>query len=301
MLELIKPGTKFDFIGWRKKAYIISGAAVGISIIAILALGGPPQGVDFRGGTEIQVGFAQPVPIEKLRANLEKTGISGISVQRFGEKAKEEYLIGFPAIGEDASARVQDSLRNEFGEGAFELKREEAVGPRVGKELRNKGLLATIIALGGILIYVAWRFEFRYGAGAVVALLHDLIIAYGAMAIFRYELSLTSLASLLTLAGYSVNDTIVIFDWIRENLRKQSRLRFEEIINISVNETLSRSIITSGATYLTVLAIFLFGGPVLKDFSFVLLIGCVAGSYSTIFIASPILLLWKQKFGKKRK
>lgn len=301
MLELIKPGTKFDFIGWRKNAYIISGLAVGISIIAILALGGPPQGVDFRGGTEIQIGFAQPVPIEKLRANLGKTGISGISVQRFGEKAKEEYLIGFPTIGEEASARVQDSLRSEFGEGAFELKREEAVGPRVGKELRNKGLLATLIALGGILIYVAWRFEFRYGAGAVIALLHDLIIAYGAMAIFRYELSLTSLASLLTLAGFSVNDTIVIFDRIRENLRKQSRLRFEEIINISVNETLSRSIITNGATYLTVLSIFLFGGPVLKDFSFVLLIGCIAGSYSTIFIASPILLLWKQKFGKKRK
>ncbi|MCX5866116.1 MAG: protein translocase subunit SecF [Proteobacteria bacterium] len=301
MLELIKPGTKYDFIGWRKKAYVISGLAVGISIIAVLVMGGPPQGVDFRGGTEIQIAFAQPVPIEKLRANLDKTGISGISVQRFGEKNKEEYLIGFPAVGQDASARVLDSLRSEFGEKTLELKREEAVGPRVGKELRQKGLLATIIALLGILIYVAWRFEFRYGAGAVIALLHDLIIAYGFMTIFRYELSLTSLASLLTLAGYSVNDTIVIFDRMRENLRKQSRLRFDEIINLSINETLSRSIITNGATYLTILAIFFFGGPVLKDFSFVLLIGGIAGTYSTVYIASPILLLWKQKFGKKKK
>ena len=301
MLEIIKPGTRVNFVGWRVNGFILSGILVGVSIISALVLGGPPMGVDFRGGTEMQIAFGQPVGIERLRKDLEETGVAGISVQKFGEVQASEYLIRFPDIGEDISAGIQEQLGKKFQEEGFELRREEAVGPRVGKELRKKGVLATLIALIGILIYIGWRFELRYGAGAIMALVHDLIIAYGAITIFRYELSLTSLAALLTVAGYSVNDTIVVFDRIRENLRRMSRQRFEEVINVSINENLSRTIITSGTTFLVILAIFLYGGPVLRDFSFVLMVGIIVGTYSSIFIASPILLIWRRKFGKKKK
>ncbi|MDD5225434.1 MAG: protein translocase subunit SecF [bacterium] len=301
MLELIKPGSKFDFVGWRYKGFIFSGILTGISILAVLIFGHPKMGVDFRGGTEIQVKFNQAVQIDELRDVLDKSGISGISVQRFGGLGVQEYLVRFPVAKQEDSARIHESLTGKFGEKGFEIKREESVGPRVGKELRNKAMLATIFALVGILIYIAYRFEFRFGVGTVIATIHDLIVAYGAMKICGYELNLTSVASLLTLAGYSVNDTVVVFDRIRENMRKLSRQRFEEVMNAAINETLSRTIITSGATFLTVAAIFFFGGPVLRDFSFVLLIGIVIGTYSSIFIASPVLLFWKQKFGKKKK
>ena len=301
MLEIVKPGTRIDFVGWRRKGFILSGILVGISLAASLVSGGPPMGVDFRGGTEIQVGFQNPVPIAKLRQNLDTAGIPGISVQKFGEEAAHEYLIRFPSIGDNDSQRIREILAGEFEPESFEIQREELVGPRVGKELRRKGILATVVALLGILIYIGWRFELRYGAGAIVALIHDLLIAFGALTIFRYELSLTSLAALLTLAGYSVNDTIVVFDRIRENLRRMSRSRFEDVINASINENLSRTLVTSGTTFLVVLALFLYGGPVLRDFSFVLMIGILIGTYSSVFVASPLLLIWRKKFGKKKK
>ncbi len=301
MLELIKPGTKVDFVGMRYKGFLFSGVLTGVCILSILIFGQPRMGVDFRGGTDIQVKFNQAVQIDELRDVLDKSGILGISVQRFGGVGVQEYLVRFPVAKQEDSAKIHDALTGKFGEKGFEIKREESVGPRVGKELRNKAMLATIVALLGILIYIAYRFEFRFGVGAVIATLHDLIVAYGALKLCGYELNLTSVASILTVAGYSVNDTVVVFDRIRENLRKLSRQRFEEVMNAAINETLSRTIITSGATLLTVVAIFIFGGPVLRDFSFVLMVGIVIGTYSSIFIASPILLFWKQKFGKKKK
>lgn len=301
MLQIIKPGTRIDFIGWRRKGFFLSGTLVGVSLFSVLILGGPPMGVDFRGGTEMQIAFEEAVEISRLRNVLVATDIAGVTVQKFGETGAHEYLVRFPEIGEEMSALTLDRLAEEFGKGKFELRREEAVGPRVGKELRNKGIYATLIALLGILIYIGWRFELRYGAGAIAALIHDLIIAYGAITICRFELSLTSLAALLTVAGYSVNDSIVVFDRIRENLRKMSRQKFEEVINASINENLSRTVITSGTTFLVVLAIFLYGGPVLRDFAFVLMVGVLVGTYSSVFIASPLLLIWRRKFGKKKK
>jgi preprotein translocase subunit SecF len=203
---------------------------------------------------------------------------------------------------EGLSAQINDALAKRFEGKTFEIRRTEMVGPKVGKDLRKKGINAIIFALIGILIYVSWRFKFRFAVGAVVALAHDVLITIGVFSLTNKEFSLPVLAALLTIVGYSLNDTIVVYDRIRENMGRMRREVFEKTVNISINETLSRTILTSGTTLIVVIVLFLMGGGVIHDFTFALLIGIIVGTYSSIFVASPLVVIWEKRFpGKKGK
>ncbi len=194
---------------------------------------------------------------------------------------------------------MQDALEKSYGEGKVDIRRTEMVGPQVGKDLREKGLLAILYAMIGILVYVTWRFEFRFALGSIVALIHDVLITLGAFAITHKEIDLPIIAAFLAIIGYSLNDTIIVYDRIRENMGKHSRDSFPAIINRSINETLSRTILTSGTTLLVVFALFIFGGGVIHNFAFALLVGIVVGTYSSIYVASPVLLFWENRKGNK--
>jgi preprotein translocase subunit SecF len=205
-----------------------------------------------------------------------------------------------PADLAGLSANISAALAKRFGEKAFEVRRIEIVGPKVGKELRNKGILATIFALIAMLIYITWRFEFRFAVGGVVALFHDVIVTIGILSLTNTEFTIPILAALLTIVGYSINDTIVVYDRIRENLPKMRKESLEKVINISVNETLSRTILTSFTVFIVLLALYFLGGGVIHDFSFALIVGVVFGTYSSVFIASALVAVWENKFPRKR-
>jgi preprotein translocase subunit SecF len=246
-----------------------------------------------------------PTLAEKLRDPLQRAGVS-LNEEQLQSLAKKilDYkntpprsglLRSFDELGNVSGVTPQiiAVLKQECSLAPFTIRQTEVVGPRVGGELRTKALLATLYALGGMLVYIAFRFEWIYGVAAVIAVLHDTIITIGLFSLFDKEISLTVVAALLTLVGYSMNDTIVVFDRIRENLKLMRREKFDTLVNISINQTLSRTILTSGLTFLTALALFLFGGPVLNGFAFALVVGIIVGTYSSIFIASPILIFWQ--------
>ncbi|HZT36906.1 MAG TPA: protein translocase subunit SecF [Bryobacteraceae bacterium] len=228
--------------------------------------------------------------------NLAKSIIDFKNTQRMGVLKSFDELAGVPGV----TPQIISVLKQECALAPFSILSAEVVGPKVGAELRTKAILATLYALGGMLVYIAFRFEWIYGVAAVIAVFHDTIITIGLFSIFNKEIDLTVVAALLTLVGYSMNDTIVVFDRIRENLKIMRRERFEPLINISINQTLSRTILTSGLTFLTALSLFLFGGPVLNGFAFALVVGIIVGTYSSIFIASPILVFWHD-FREKKK
>ncbi len=291
-MEFIKPGVNIDFIGKRKLFISISIALIVIGLISIAIRGGLKYGIDFAGGTIIQIKFKKDISISDLRKVIKKA-----KIQNFGD-SKSEYLIKYP-ISKSNTEKLQNQLRKildkKFGKDTYIIRRVEMVGPKIGKDLRRKGVLAIIIALIGILIYVTLRFEFRFALGAVLALFHDVMITLGIFSILNKEFDLTVLAAFLTIVGYSLNDTIIVFDRIRENMGKFLKSDFPSIINRSVNETLSRTILTSGTTMFVVLALFLFGGGVIHDFALALLIGIIVGTYSSIYIASPLVLLFEKK------
>lgn len=296
-MQLIPAGINLDFVGKRRIALLVSLVLVVLSL-AYLILEGPRFGIDFSGGTLLQVKFETPPKADDLRTILAKVGLSDAILQPFGEG---EYLIRTKASSEELKglrAKVEGALKEAIGE-AFEIRRVEMVGPKVGHDLRNKGLKAVIFALIGILIYISWRFEFRFALGAVIALIHDVIITLGAFAISGRELNLPIVAALLTIVGYSLNDTIVIYDRIRENMKKLTG-PLEGIINRSVNETLSRTILTSLTTLITVVVLFLWGGGIIEDFAFALIVGILVGTYSSIYIASPVVLFLEKKGRKSR-
>jgi preprotein translocase subunit SecF len=291
-----------DWMGKRAIAYTISGICVLISIVSLVVHGGPRYGVDFTGGTLVELAVTPPPHVDAVRKSVEDAGFVGAEIQRL-EKA--EYFLIRLAAGEGGKSPanvVKASLEKELGS-TVEIRRVESVGPRVGGELRGAAIKAVFLALGLILIYVAIRYDWRYSMGAVVALFHDVFIALGAVSLTNREVTLTVVAALLTIAGFSINDTIVVFDRIRERkqaLRKESPVK---IMNIAVNETLSRTIITSLTVALTVLALFLFGGDVIHDFSFTMLVGVVFGTYSSVYVASGLALdtqLWLERQGKKK-
>ena len=290
-MEFIKPGVNIDFIGKRKIFISISIALILIGLISIIVRGGLKYGIDFAGGTIIQVKFKKKVTIGELRKVIKKG-----TIQNFGDTG-DEFLIRYPLTKADTEKLQQDlklKLTKSFGKNSFEIRRVEMVGPKIGKDLRRKGVIAVIISLIGILIYVTIRFEFRFALGAVLALFHDVLITLGIFSILNKEFDLTVLAAFLTIVGYSLNDTIIVFDRIRENMNKYLKTKFPTIINRSVNETLSRTILTSGTTFFVVLALFLFGGGVIHDFALALLIGIIVGTYSSIYIASPLVLLFEK-------
>jgi preprotein translocase subunit SecF len=340
-MEFIKPGININFVGKRKIAYSVSAALLLASVFILFLRGGPNLGVDFTGGVLIQIRLPQQKPISDIRAGLKAGGFEDSIIQEFGEKGQSEYLIRMGDTGvelEGLADKVKEDLQKQMGS-EVEVRRVEAVGPKVGHDLRQKALFAIFYAILFIAIYISGRFELKwlmsgvmavslmaavylassfgagvtwliiialvvslamcwfmklkYALGAIVALIHDVGITVGAFALTNREVSLPIIAALLTIVGYSLNDTIIVFDRIRENLRRFRRRPLDEVMNASVNETLSRTILTSSTTLVVVVALFILGGPVIHDFAFAMMIGIIVGTYSSIYVASPILLLWE--------
>jgi len=290
-MEIIKPGTNFDFVGKIKITTGISVALIIISILSVVLHRGLNLGIEFAGGTIIQIKFSQTATADDIRKTFTDINISDAIIQEIG---KDEVIVrtNHPA-DKEFQASVGEAMTKQFGEGNFEIRKIEFVGPKVGADLRNKAILAIILSCLGMLIYIALRFEFRYGLGGVIALIHDTIVTIGALSLLNKEFTLAVIAALLTIIGYSINDTIVVFDRIRENRRKDLRTKLADVINSSINETLSRTILTSLTVVLVLVALFFLGGPVIHDFSFALLVGVIVGTYSSIFIASPIVLFFE--------
>lgn len=301
MFTFIKPDINIDFMGKRLFFAFVSATLLIISLILIFTRG-INFGIDFTGGVEIQAKFNSDVDVKDLRLTL--TGIKGhddLQVQRLGEE-HNEFLIRFKGEEKDLdslSASITNIFKEKYGDGSFEILKVDMVGPKVGKELRNSGFYAILYALIGILIYITIRFDFKYSPGAVLCLVHDVIITIGVFSLLQREFSLTTIAALLTIVGYSLNDTVVVFDRIRETVGKTKGVIASSLVNKALNETLSRTTLTSLTTLFVVIALFFFGGLVLRDFALALLIGITIGTYSSIYIASPIMLLMEKYFAKK--
>jgi preprotein translocase subunit SecF len=293
-MEIIKTETNYNFVRLMKPAVILSLAVIIIGIASLIWHGGPNYGIDFAGGTLIQIKFQKETPADKIRTAFKSIGFEGSIIQDFGPN---EVIVRSAESGTDTkglTSRVDEALGATFGKGAYEVRRIEMVGPKVGKDLTRKAILAIIFSWIGILIYVGVRFEFRYALGGIIALVHDVMVTVTFLSVFDKEFDLNIVAALLTIIGYSINDTIVIFDRIRENARKNTRQSLYDVINASVNQTLSRTILTSLTVFMVLVVLFFFGGAVIHDFTFALLVGTVAGVYSTVFIASPIVLLFEK-------
>ncbi|MFW5936544.1 MAG: protein translocase subunit SecF [Desulfosalsimonas sp.] len=338
-MEFIKPGVNINFIGRRHLGYGISAFLIVLSILTLVVMGGPKYGIDFAGGTVIQVKFDRDVSIADIKAGLAEIDLGGSAVQRFGDPEDNEYLVRTDksvATGDDFSNRVSEAVASGTGTDA-EIRRVEMVGPQVGQTLREKALFALFYALLFITIYISGRFEMkwmvsavtagaligavylfslfnmsipililvallvslilfwqlhlRFAMGAIVALIHDVTITVGVFTLVGKEFSLPIVAALLTIIGYSLNDTIIVFDRIRENLRRYTRRGLEENVNRSINETLSRTILTSATTLVVLLCLFFLGGDIIHDFAFALIVGVLIGTYSSVFVASPTLVL----------
>jgi preprotein translocase subunit SecF len=373
---------KYDFMGWRWVWLGISAVTTVAAVVVLFGLGQLNIGIDFAGGTQLTVRFAERPDLERLRAGLADAGLGASQIQRFGPEEANEVLIRAPLLGESAvedQRRVVEALQGTYGSGgsganlnevsavtlarllreldpdgmgvgdqvaadehyqevaeavvatrgelgvvgswgelagveglseaaraalesrthlgAFAVIGAESVGPQIGSELRTKGLLAVVFSILGMLAYIWFRFELRFGVGAVVAIVHDVIITLGLYALANYEFNLTTIAAFLTVVGYSVNDTVVIFDRVRENLRRSRRDDLSTLLNKSLNQTLSRTVLTGGSVLLVLASLYMFGGAVIRGFAFVLLVGVIVGTYSTIFVASPVVLLWDRWMG----
>ena len=300
-MELIKPGIRIPFTRYRKIAVIVS-TVLNLAVLILLFTKGPNLGVDFAGGTMVHLKFQQNVTIPDVRQAFEKMGLGGSVIQDFGQPGANEYLVRLDRTSVEIGAlgeQIRKVLNEQFGPDKFEVRRIESVGPKIGEDLRQRGALSVLVATIMMGVYIWFRFEFRFGVGAVIALAHDVLVAVGALLLVNYEFDLTIIAALLTIVGFSVNDTVVICDRIRENMRKIRRETLEGIINISINETLSRTILTTSTTLLVLIALFVLGGAVIRPFAFTLLVGFISGVYSTIFIASPVILMWEKKPVKK--
>lgn len=293
MLELIKPGTNFDFVGIRRTAMVLSGILV-ILGLASVAVKGLNYGIDFAGGTMVHLRFAETVAIEDVRAAVGKAAIRDVTVQHFGGGVNE-FLVRVPEVDPELKKGLADSVRAALagafgGENAFEILRVESVGPRVGQELRQRAILAVLAATVMMAVYITLRFELRFGLGAGAALVHDVAVTVGALALAGYEFDLNVVAALLTVVGFSVNDTVIISDRIRENMRKNRRESLAAVVNRSINETLSRTVLTTGTALIVILALFVLGGEILRGFAFALLVGFLVGTYSSIFVVGATVI-----------
>jgi preprotein translocase subunit SecF len=298
MIELFKD-IKVDWLGKRKLFLAISGAVMLLGLVSLVAKKSFNYGVDFKGGVEVKVRFKQKPDIEKIRQLLRENGAQDSQPQELA--GHNDVLIQFQGAKEEDATAGKTVIINALDKGfpgQYEILSAVSIGPKVGNDLKRQAVLATLYALGGILIYIAFRFEWIYGAAAVFAVFHDTLVTLGLFSIFNREINLTVIAALLTLVGYSVNDTIVVFDRIRENLKMRRREELETVMNDSINQTLSRTILTSGLTFLTVLALFLFGGEVINHFAFAMVVGIIVGTYSSIAIAAPLVLVYTNIRGR---
>jgi preprotein translocase subunit SecF len=303
-------GVNVDWLG--KKWYFLAFSMI-FSVAGIISMamhfshtGYPvPLGVDFRGGTEVQVQFSQTPDVGKIRQATVEAGIKDATVVPYDVASNNEVLISLPEQNNESALdagrqQIVDALQGHYGN-PFNVRNVQVVGPTVGKQLEKQAGLATLYSMLGMLIYLWFRFQLIYGIAAVVACFHDTLITVGAFALTGQEISLTVIAAILTLVGYSMNDTIVVFDRIRENLRMSRREPLPDVVNRSINQTLSRTVLTSGLTFLTVLSLYIFGGPVLKGFSFALVVGILIGTYSSIAVAAPMLVAWQEWRGEQGK
>jgi preprotein translocase SecF subunit len=290
LLKLIPDDTHVPFVKWRH-------IAVGLSIVVVIAstillfTRGLNFGIDFTGGILIEISTDGPADISELRSDLGGLGLGEIQIQEFGQA--DDVLIRVQAPDdndEGASQRVVDMIRAELGDRAVEYRRVEVVGPQVSSELVQDGILAVVIAVVLMLIYIWFRFEWQFALGSIVSLVHDVMATIGIFCILQLEFNLASIAALLTIVGYSMNDTVIVYDRIRENLRKYKKMDLGELLDLSINQTLSRTVMTSGTTLLALAALFTFGGAVLRDFTFAMIFGIFIGTYSSIFVGAPVLL-----------
>jgi preprotein translocase subunit SecF len=298
MFELIK-NVNIDFLGKRKLAGMISGAIILAGLVSIVLHGGPLYSIDFEGGTEIQVLFTESTSVESVRSALTEIGYGDAMIRGFGNE--DEFLIHVKTAtqSEEQVNTIREALASIHG-GSYEVRRLETVGPKIGKELRGDMISAVLIAMAGIVIYISIRFQFMYAIGALVALTHDILITLGLFSLLNMEISLSVLAAFLFIVGYSLNDTIVVFDRVRENAKEKRHDSFLSVINLSLNQTLNRTVITSLTTLTVVLILLFFGGEVIKPFAFALTVGLVVGTYSSIFVASPVVLAWDENQKKKK-
>ncbi len=290
-MQLIPPNTKIDFMGKRRYAYMFTALVIFLSFLSYPIKGGIQLGIDFTGGLMIQVQFKNPVDTEHIRQALEPVS-PNMTVQKFS-LAGEDYILRMEAPEEGAEVfakKIQDLLETKFGKGTVEIRGLEMVGPKVGKDLQESAIWATVIALGLLLLYMSVRFTLSMGLGAIFCLIHDIIVVYGFFVWTGREFNLTILAAMLTIIGYDINDTIVVCDRVRDNLKTMKKRPLSEVLNESINQTLSRTILTSAFTLLVVLALLIVGTNVLRDFAWALLVGLIFGTYSTIFVASPVIL-----------
>jgi preprotein translocase subunit SecF len=301
-MELIGK-TKIDFIGKRHISFIISGiiALVGIIGIIQIARGAANMGIDFSGGTSVQLKFAQPLHIDQARTALAKHGLKEANLQDIKEGNKLLIKIGKTTLATGKAAEtIQEIFQKEVPGNSFQVESTTEIGPSIGEKLRKDTLVAVAISLLGIIIYIAWRFDFKFGVGATIATLHDVLAMFAVFFIMQKEVNLLFITAVLTIAGYSLTDTVVVFDRIRENLHKNLKEAMPLIFNRSINEVLSRTIVTSLTAFLAALSLFLFGGEVIHDFAFALVIGIAVGTYSSVFVASPIVALWEEQALKSK-
>jgi preprotein translocase subunit SecF len=300
MLRLFS-NAKYDFIGVRRYAYALTAALLVPGLIFLL-IKGLNYSIEFTGGTLLQVQSKKPVDVAKLRAGLDGQGLHGAEIQQFG--AENEYVIrarvakaGSDANDTQATAdAVRHALDTVLGPGNYTVLRTEAVGPKVGGELRQKAFLAIFLSFFAVLAYLAYRFEWRFGLAAVIATAHDILATIAFIGVLRLEVSLTVVAAVLSMVGYSLNDTIIIFDRVRENLHRHKHESFEQILNRSINETLPRSVLTHGTTMSSLIALTIFGGEVIRPFALVMLFGVFTGTFSSIYIASPVLMAIEKRW-----
>jgi len=289
----------YSFIGHRSKGYIISAIVIILGIVSLFMKSGPEYSIDFTGGTLIELRFEHPADLEIVRESIESAGLTDFEIQTFGEES--EILLRTQEIGVEHGeiSSFIPKLREENKDNPFEVMRTESVGPKIGGELKEKALLSILYSMLGLIAYITWRYEFKFAIAAIIALIHDVMITLGVFSILDKEISLAVVAAFLTIIGYSLNDTIVVFDRIRENIQNRRKVPYQKILNMSINETLSRTLITSMSTLIVVLALYVYGGEVIKNFAFALIIGVLVGTYSSIYVASPMLLVWSNLFKKE--
>jgi preprotein translocase subunit SecF len=293
--------TKIDFIGKRKIAFVISGIIAILGIIGVIqvARSAANMGIDFSGGTVVQLKFASPVAMEKARGALARHNLKEANLQEIKEGNKLLIKVGKTslAVGK-VSDTIEEVFKKEFPGNSFVVESSTEIGPPVGDKLRKDTLIAVAISMLGIILYIAWRFDFKFGIGATVATLHDVLAMFAVFMLLNKEINLLFITAVLTVAGYSLTDTVVVFDRIRENLHKNLKEALPTIFNASINEVLSRTIVTSLTAFLAALSLFFFGGEVIHDFAFALVVGIAVGTYSSIFVASPVVVVLESRAGK---